>query len=188
MDVAIACDDGDAAALVVLVEVQLEVDVAKQWSWPPYQAAAGARYKCDACVLVMALDERVAAWATAPVSLGPGGSVFRAVVLGPSSVPRVASDDEAKRGPELALLSALCHGEQSPSRSGSRSHRLRASVGSGRRRTSICRDIISVRRSIERWRRSWRRASKHKYLSDFARKYYGKGRPRERRLGYVLPS
>ena len=85
VDLAVACDDAlGNPSLVVLVEVQLDVDADKQRSWPLYQGAARARFKCDACVLVVAIEPRVATWASAPVPLGPGGSVFQAVVLGPA--------------------------------------------------------------------------------------------------------
>jgi len=70
VDLAVACDDARGIpGLVVLVEVQLDVDVDKHRSWPLYQAAAGARFRCEACVLVVCVDERVAAWAATPVAL-----------------------------------------------------------------------------------------------------------------------
>lgn len=56
------------------------------------------------------MDPHVAAWAAKTVSLGPGGSVFHALVLGPRQIPR------AERGApaELALLSAIAHGLDEP--------------------------------------------------------------------------
>src|ERR1700678_1740565 len=58
VDLALACDDEQGApALVVLVEVQLDTDSRKLRSSPFYQAAACARFKCDACVLVVAIEE-----------------------------------------------------------------------------------------------------------------------------------
>jgi hypothetical protein len=160
VDLALACDDARGApALVILVEVQLEIDPGKLRSWPLYQAAACARFKCDACVLVVAIAERVATWASAAVPLGPGGSVFRAVVLGPSAVPILARGDPAGQTAELALLSALCHGEREPDLVGFAVASI-AGLGEERARAySTCCGIISVRRSTGRWRRSWRRAN-----------------------------
>ena len=111
VDLALGCDDaGGVPTLVVLVEVQLDIDAGKTRSWPVYEAAARARFKCDACVLVVTLEERVATWARTPIMLGPGGSVFQAVVLGPASVPRPSTPTT----PELALFSALAHGADDP--------------------------------------------------------------------------
>jgi hypothetical protein len=111
VDLAVVCEDAaGSATLVILVEVQLDDDDDKRFSWPLYLAAARARFRCDACVLVVAIDERVATWAGTPVSLGPGGQVFRAIVLGPSAVPRAREPST----PELAVLSALAHGATEP--------------------------------------------------------------------------
>src|SRR6202044_3205236 len=90
VDLVVRCDDddeGEEPRLLALVEIQLQVDPDKLRSWPLYQAAARAQYQCNACVLVVALAEDVAQWARTPVPLGPGGSVFRAIVFGPKDVP-----------------------------------------------------------------------------------------------------
>jgi len=176
VDLALACDDGRGEpALVILVEVQLETDAGKLRSWPLYQAAACARFKCDACVLVVALEERVAAWAAVPVSLGPGGSVFRAVVLGPSDIPGLAPGDATGQGPELALLSAICHGGQEP-------ELISLAVSSiaeleekrGRAYFDLLRYHLGE--ALDRALEAIMATSEHKYLSDFARKYYGEGK------------
>jgi hypothetical protein len=174
VDLAIACDDAAGAPrLVVLVEVQLEIDPAKLRSWPLYLAAAGARFKCDACVLVVAIDPRVEAWAAAPVALGPSGSVFRALVLGPSGMPRLTPDD-AKESPALAVLSALCHGKAEPDI-------IRIAVAAianvdepqGRAYFDLLRYHLGD--ALERALEAMMATNEHKYLSDFARKYYGEG-------------
>jgi hypothetical protein len=103
VDLAIACDSSTHPALVVLLEVQLRRDADKRRSWPLYEAAAVARFKSKACVLVVTLDEKVEAWAAKPVSMGPSGSVFRAVVLGPSALLRVP-EEAAKQEPR-----SLCY-------------------------------------------------------------------------------
>ena len=51
---------GGEHRLAVVVEVQRSRDPQKQWAWPLYEAAARARHKCDACVLVFATDDLVA--------------------------------------------------------------------------------------------------------------------------------
>jgi hypothetical protein len=111
VDLAVRCSDGRRKTrLLVLVEIQLQTDRDKLRSWPLYQAAARAQYECDACLLVVALTERVARWARKPIPLGPGGSVFRAIVFGPSEVPHHFEHPT----PELSLLSGLAHGKTDP--------------------------------------------------------------------------
>jgi len=52
----------------------------------------------------------VAAWAAEPIPIG-GGSVFRALVIGPRGVPVISSAEQASGAPELAVLSAMAHGQ-----------------------------------------------------------------------------
>ena len=173
VDLAVACDDAlGNPSLVVLVEVQLDVDADKQRSWPLYQGAARARFKCDACVLVVAIEQRVAAWASAPVPLGPGGSVFQAVVLGPAQLGLPSLTPT----PETALLSALAHGAHDPDR-------VRAAVASiaelgedGRARAYFDLLRYHLGAALDRALEAIMATSEHKYLSDFARKYYDAGR------------
>src|SRR5262249_49068707 len=61
------------------------------------------------CVLVVAPDAAVAAWAARPIELGPG-SVVAPLVLGPESIPRVSDPDMARQDLPLAVLSARAHG------------------------------------------------------------------------------
>ena len=59
-------------------------------------------------------EPAIARLAGKPIPLDNAGSVFKPVVLGPSTIPRITSADEARAAPELAMLSALVHadGEQ----------------------------------------------------------------------------
>jgi hypothetical protein len=175
VDLAIAFGDGgETPSLVLLVEVQLEIDSAKLRSWPLYLAAAGARFKCDACVLVVAIDPRVAAWAAMPVPMGPSGSIFRAAVLGPSAVPHLAPADAARVSPELALLSALCHGKRDPELIGNAVASI-AEIGEERAKAYFDLMRYHLGEALDRALEAMMATSEHKYLSDFARKYYGEG-------------
>ena len=171
-DAAVTCGDPASPSLVVLVEIQLQADADKERSWPLYQAAARAKWKCEACVLVVAVDERVAAWARTPIALGPGGSQFCAVVLGPDAVPRVALGDDSV--PELALLSALAHGATEPETIGVA---LAATSALDDERARAYFDLLRyhLREALGDALEAIMATSEHKYLSDFARKYYGDG-------------
>jgi len=172
VDLAVVCeDDASCPTLVVLVEVQLDVDPDKHFTWPLYQAAARARFRCDACVLVVAIEERVAAWARTPVALGPDGHVFQAIVLGPSAVPHAV--DPAS--PELALLSALAHGATEPE-----AVRLAIAAidGLGHERWAAYFDLLRYHlgAALDRALEASMATTERKYLSDFANNYYDKGR------------
>jgi hypothetical protein len=94
--------------LVVVVEVQLAVDPDKPRRWLTYHVAATERHGCDAVVLVVAANARVARWARTPHRVGPRGR-FAPVVLGPDEVPHMAELTDAERSPELTVLSLLAH-------------------------------------------------------------------------------
>ena len=101
--------------LGIVVEAQLELrrDDRKQYSWPVYVASLRARLGCPTCLLVVANDETTAERAREPIVLGPG-TVMTPLVLGPASVPVVIDVEQAKRDPELAVLSAIAHGKDEP--------------------------------------------------------------------------
>jgi len=60
--------------------------------------------------LVVTADEAVARWAAKPVDLG-GGNRFVPLALHPSGVPEVTDQADARLDPELAVLSAMFHGQ-----------------------------------------------------------------------------
>jgi hypothetical protein len=97
------------AVLGVIVEVQLRRDLHKRMSWPAYAVNLRQRLGCDTCVLVFSPDEETARWANLPIQLG-AGSVFQPVAVGPAGMPRVVDPEQARREPELAVLSAMAHG------------------------------------------------------------------------------
>lgn len=97
--------------LAVAVEAQLDEDPDKKFTWPVYWAVLRARKRCPVCVLVVAPDTRVAAWAAEPIALGPGPSdSITPAVLGPKVLPVVKDPAVATQEPEIAVLSALAHG------------------------------------------------------------------------------
>lgn len=99
----------DTPVLAILVEVQASQDPDKLFTWPFYQTAVRARHRCPTCLLVYALDDRVARWADAPIDTGQPNSSFRPLVIDDDDFPRVTSVEEAHRGPHRAILSALVH-------------------------------------------------------------------------------
>ena len=101
----------DVALAVVIVEVQLGEDDDKLRTWPLYVAAARARYRCPAMLLVLAPDPAVARWASQAIELGHPGFALRPVVIGYDRVPRLRNAETARATPELAVLSAMATGQ-----------------------------------------------------------------------------
>ena len=62
-------------------------------------------------LLVVAPDPDIAAWCAEPIETGIPGFVLHPPVLGRAAVPIVTDPAEAARRPELAVLSAMAHGE-----------------------------------------------------------------------------
>ncbi len=107
-DVVVLLVNGEPV-LGIVVEVQLETDTRKRFSWPAYVANLRAQVHCRCCLLVVAADDRTARWASEPIDLGPGGTLCP-LVLGPKGVPLVTDPQKAQRFPELAVMSVMAHG------------------------------------------------------------------------------
>ena len=96
----------------IVVEVQLGADDRKHFAWPAYVANLRARLKCPVSLLVVTADDAVARWAARSMHID-GLNRFTPYVLGPSAVPQVAEEADARENPELAVLSAMAHGRDS---------------------------------------------------------------------------
>jgi hypothetical protein len=108
-DAVVSLNDGDRRVLSIVVEVQRREDPDKLFSWPAYVASLRHRLRCQTCLLVVAQSERVANWASRMIVVGPGGAL-EPLVLRPRFVPVIEDADEARKAPELAVLSAMVHG------------------------------------------------------------------------------
>ncbi|WP_437956271.1 hypothetical protein WME76_33200 [Sorangium sp. So ce119] len=96
--------------LAIVVEVQRDVDPDKKFSWPTYVTVVRARKRCGTVVLVVAPDAGVAAWAAENIDLGLGLGNVAPLVLGPAVVPEITDPADAEKEAELAVLSAVAHG------------------------------------------------------------------------------
>jgi hypothetical protein len=94
----------------IVLEVQLDKDAQKRFTWPLYGVGARVRFECPCVVMVVAPKASVARWAAAPIELGPG-SRFTPLVIGPDAVPVVTDEAQAIAEPELAILSVIAHGQ-----------------------------------------------------------------------------
>jgi hypothetical protein len=112
-DLVIEVKQGDKVVFAIVLEVQLGEDPDKKSVWPVYLTVTRARRKgCPVCVLVVAPDAKVAAWAARPIALGLPGDTIQPRVLGPPELPRVTDRAEVIQQPEIAVLSAMAHGNE----------------------------------------------------------------------------
>lgn len=159
-----------------IVEVQLEVDPVKHYTWPQYVTAARTRFRCLATLVVVTVDERVARWCAQPIPLDRAGNVFRPVVIGPRDIPVVTDEAQARTWPELAVLSVIAHGHEP----GSEAIGMVAMAACDRLDNSRARlyaDLVYAnlnevaRTALERLMQQ----HKYTYQSDFAKKYVAEG-------------
>lgn len=99
--------------LAIVVEVQLAVKERKRRDWLAYTASLSRKVGCEACVLVVTPERRVAKWAERPLPFGLR-STFQPLVLGPGQMPVIQDPEQAKATPFLAVLSAVAHGHDEP--------------------------------------------------------------------------
>jgi len=162
----------------IIVEVQLSVDERKRYAWPAYVANLRARFRCPVSLLVVTANERVRRWAARRIKMG-GDHYFRPYVLGPAQVPEIADEARARANPELAVLSAMAHGEDAdPERAveiAVAAHS--ASIGLDPDRKKIYLDLIlnslgeAAHKALKKMD-----ARTYVYQSDFARQYIAQGR------------
>lgn len=111
-DAVIVFRDRDKKAVAALVvEVQRTRDRDKRRTWPVYVAVLRARHDCPVTLLVIAPDPAVAQWARRPIELGHPGFTLHPLVASHDNIPKLEGLDEAKRAPELTVLSAIVHPE-----------------------------------------------------------------------------
>jgi hypothetical protein len=167
----------DAPVLGIIVEVQLWENRRKPFVWPAYVANLRARLECPVCLLVVTPDKTVARWAARPVELG-GHHRFAPYVLGPSGVPEITDEAEARLNPELAVLSAMAHGKDvDAERAAEIANAAQvASVALDADRSKLYFDLI-LNSLSEAARQALKVMDlrKYEYQSDFARHYVAQG-------------
>lgn len=169
---------------VIIVEVQLKKDEDKPFTWPAYLTVSRDQHRCPADLLVVAPDPLVADWCAQPIEIGVAGFVLRPPVLRRSGIPVVTDPEEAARRPELAVLSAMAHGETEQGATIADAV-LSAIQGLDDERARFYSDLVynslneAARRALEAMMKGY------EYQSDFAKKYYGQGRNDGRAEGHT---
>jgi len=164
--------------LGIVVEVQLSLDTRKRFVWPVYVVNLRARLEVPVCLLVVTPVEATARWAVKPIDLG-GGNRFIPLVLGPSGVPEVTDERQAQNDPELAVLSAMAHGQDADYGKAAQIALAAqiASFGLDEDRSRLYFDLVLASLS-EAARRELRTMdpAKYEYQSEFAKRYVAQGK------------
>jgi hypothetical protein len=172
----IAGDSDRDTGEVFIVEVQLDDDLDKHFTWPQYVTAARTRFRCPATLVVVTVDERVARWCAQPITLDRAGNVFRPVVIGPGTIPVITDPAQARTWPEMAVLSVIAHGHEP----GSEAIGIAAIAACNQLdspQASLYADLVFAnlnqiaRAALE----SIMEQHKYTYQSDFAKKYVAEG-------------
>ena len=169
--------------LGIVVEVQLQEDPRKRFTWPVYVAGLRARLKCPACVLVVTPTEAMARWCKSPIDLGPGNA-FVPLVIGPASVPVIDDAAAAERDPELAVLSCIAHGSEAHAELLGRAT-LMATLRLSDERQVLYSDLVfaalseAARAALE----DLMATGTYEFQSEFAKKHQAKGRAEGRAEG-----
>lgn len=147
-----------------------------------YAAGLRARIRCPVCLLVVTSDERVALWSSQPIDLG-GGNFFTPLVLGPSGVPEVFEESHAWKDPELAVLSAMAHGNDPDTSKAAQIAiaAISATIRLDAERSTLYFDLIAASLS-EAAREALQDMdpAKYEYQSEFAKRYLAQGEARGR--------
>jgi hypothetical protein len=167
----------DAPVHGIVLEVQLSENGRKRFTWPAYVANLRARLECPVSLLVVTADDAVAQWAARSIQIG-GLNQFTPYVLGPSGIPEITDEAQARENPELAVLSAMAHGRDT---NAERAIEIalaaqKASTGLDADRSKIYFDLImSSLREAARQALINMDARKYEYQSEFARRYVAQG-------------
>ncbi len=108
-DVVVVLKRQGKVVLVLVVEVQLRVDPKKPASLVSYGLSAHRAFEAPVVVVILTSSRAVERWASRPLSVGLVGLSYSPVVVGPSKLPRIDSEEAAAASPLVAILSAIAH-------------------------------------------------------------------------------
>ncbi|MCW5572406.1 MAG: DUF4351 domain-containing protein [Steroidobacteraceae bacterium] len=176
-DLVVSLLDG-ACVHGVIIEVQLSPDRRKPFVWPAYVANLRAKLEQPVSLLVVTADEATARWAARPVDLG-NGNRFAPAVLGPSRVPEITEEAQARSAPELAVLSAMAHGRDADigkaARIAAAAQAASARLDDDRSRLYFDLVLASLSEAARKELQAMDPA-KYEYQSEFARRYVAQGK------------
>ncbi|WP_431956292.1 hypothetical protein [Nocardia lijiangensis] len=172
-DAVVVLASGTSPVLAVIVEVQLQPDPDKHWSWPVYLTTLRARLRCQTVLLVLCPSDRTADRCTKPIRIAPG-CTLRPLVLSPKTVPVVTDAETATSNPELAVLSAIAH-RRHPERNAILTTFVEHVLDgpNGEMYLDLVTAVLPV--AARHFLESLMTTGTYEYKSEFARRYYARG-------------
>ncbi|WP_434043040.1 MULTISPECIES: hypothetical protein [Sorangium] len=122
-------------------------------------------------------------WCSRPIATGHPGWTLKPLVLGPRGVPVVTDAEQARAAPEVAVLSAMAHGQSKAGEAIGTAFLGAVPALDGERRALYWDLVLSsmneaARRTLEAIMKSG-----YEFQSEFARTYAAKGREEGRKEG-----
>lgn len=184
-DGAVVLRDGTTNVMAVVIERQHGYDREKHRSWPAYLVTLHVRLKCPTMLLVLCPSDAMARWCSAPIRTGHPGFDLAPLTIGPSRMPKIAGEEQARSLPELSVLSAHAHGNSDPGMLKLVVEALNSTAATNR--TFYYDYVLSglneaARKELE----GLMAVGTYEWQSDFAREYVGIGREEGREEGAAL--
>ena len=130
------------------------------------------------CLLVVTTEDAVARWAATSIELGPGTRCVPWVV-GPSNTPAITTVNDAKENVELAVLSAIEHGQHAdiPLAARVAAVAILASAALDPERSRLYHDLIfiSLANNVPEALEATMNSLQYEYRSDFLRRHVAEG-------------
>lgn len=175
-DAVLAIEEEGRTVEAFVVEAQSEKDPRKREVWPLYVAGLRARLGCPVTLVVLTIEREVARWAAESIDCGRSRLIQRPLVIGPEDVPVITDVEQARRAPELAVLSVMVHAEEANAEDIGRAA-VDAVRDLDRQRDKIYADVIAavLARVDGALLERVMGVSDYEYQSDVARQWFGDG-------------
>ncbi len=168
--------EDERAVLGIIVEVQLNRDDSKRYTWPTYLVLLRRELRCPVVLLVLTLDEDIAEWAAEEIDLGHPGFVLRPCVLGPAAFP-LPDPAAVERDPELVVLACVAHANDARAveRTAEVVRALELADIDEERRAIYSDVVIAALPAAARIAVEELMSQKYEYQSDFAKRWIAEG-------------
>lgn len=110
-DATVLLGDPEKPECGVIVESQLRYDEGKLFSWPSYLSLLRQRHRCPVTLLVLCPDRAAARACARPIDMGHPEWVLKPLAVHPGMLPPITDPGQARRLPELVVLSAPVHAD-----------------------------------------------------------------------------
>jgi flagellar biosynthesis/type III secretory pathway protein FliH len=164
-------DQANAVVAAVIVEVQLDRDPDKKYTWPAYVSVLRAKLQRGVTLLVLTAAPGVTRWARKAIDLGHPGFCLEPIVIELGDLPRSIDHALAQKLPELAVLSAMGHPDLATAKTA-----VEAIATLPQDQKQLYLDVIlarlpdPVRQELESLM-----LQGYKYQSEYALRYYNQG-------------